>query len=103
MQGTMESAVSLVTVYGVKALGSLVVTLTLFRLNSPSANCDGVCMHDVVRVIEQQEFVFGFQDQHFTGALLWRSGAARKSKCDCGYCAEDDQDCEETFHVTTLP
>ena len=60
MQRTMESAVSLVTVYGVKPFWTLVVTLTLFRLNASSANRNGVGSYDVVTVIEQQKFVFCF-------------------------------------------
>ncbi len=62
MQGAVESAVSLVTIDNVKPFRTLVVTLTLFRLNSSSANRNGVGAHDVVALIEQQKFVFGFQD-----------------------------------------
>jgi hypothetical protein len=70
VQGTMESAVSLVTVYDVKPFWGFVVTLTFLRLNPSSSNCDGVCTHDVAVAIQQQKFVFSFQDQHFTGVLL---------------------------------
>jgi hypothetical protein len=70
MQSTMEAAVSLVTIYDVKPLWTLVVALTLFRLNSSSTNRNGIGTHDVVGVIKQQKFVFGFQDYNFAGALL---------------------------------
>ncbi len=58
----MESAVPLVTVDDVQAFWTLVVTLTLFRLNSSPANRNGVGTNDVVAPIEQQKFMFGFQD-----------------------------------------
>ena len=57
MQGTMESAVALMTVYEVKPFWSLVVTLPLFGLNSSSANCNGIGTHDIVAAIQQQKFV----------------------------------------------
>ena len=102
MQRTMESAVSLVTVYGVKSFWTLVVTLTLFRLKSSSANRNGVGMHDIVAIIQQQKFVFGFQDENFTSPLLWRSVAAPKTKCDACHCDKDDNSYDETFHISTL-
>jgi len=58
MQCSMESTVSLVTVYYVKAFWSLVVTLTLFWLHSSSANGNCVGMNDGVAVIEQQKSMF---------------------------------------------
>src|SRR5260370_19996305 len=102
MQRTMESAVSLVPVYGVKPFGTLVVTLTLFTLKSSSANRNGVGTHDVVAIIQQQNFVFGFQDENFTSPLLWRSVAAPKTKCGTCHCDKDENSYEETFHISTL-
>jgi hypothetical protein len=34
--------------------------------------------------------------------LLWRSVAAPKTKCDACHCDKDDNDHEETFHISTL-
>ena len=90
MQCTMESAVSLVTIYRVKPFGTPVVTLTLFRLKSSSANRNGVGTRDVVAIIQQQKFVFGFQDENFTSSLLWRSVATPKMKRDASHYDKDD-------------
>ena len=103
MQRTMESAVSLVTVYGVKPFWTLVVTLTLFRLKSSSANRNGVGTHDIVAIIQQQKFLFGFQDENFTRSLLWESVAPPKTKCDACHRSKDDNSHEKTFHISTLP
>ena len=103
MQRTMESAVSLVTVYGVKAFWTLVVTLTLFRLKSSSANRNGVGTHDIVAIIQQQKFVFGFQDENFTCPLLWRSAAPPKTKCDACHRYKDNNSQEEIFTSALYP
>jgi hypothetical protein len=61
MQRTMKSAVSLVTVYGIKSFWIPVVTLTLFRFESSSANRNRVGTNELVAIIQQQKFVFGLQ------------------------------------------
>ena len=53
MQGTVESAVSLVTIYDVNTFWTPVVTLMLFRLKPPSANCNGIATQDIVAVVKQ--------------------------------------------------
>jgi hypothetical protein len=80
----MESAVGLAAIDGVKTFRTSVVTLTLLRLESSSANCDGVCLDDVVAIIQQLKFVFGFQDEHLTSPLLSKSMAIPEVKRDAG-------------------
>ena len=76
MKGAMEATVSLVTIYNVEPLWTLVVALMLFRLNPSPANRNQISSHDVVAIIQQQKFVFGFEHEDFTGALLRKSMAS---------------------------
>jgi hypothetical protein len=70
MQRTMESAVYLVTVYGIKSFWIPVVTLTLFRLKSSSAYRNGVGTYNVIAIVQQQKFVFSLQYDDPTSPLL---------------------------------
>ena len=62
MEGTVESAVFLVTIYNVTPFWTPMVSLTFFRTKSSSANCNGVATNDIVAVIKQQKFMVRFQD-----------------------------------------
>src|SRR5579862_1686654 len=99
----MESAVGLATIDGVKTFRSSVVTLMLLRLESSSADCDGVCLDNVVAIIQQQKFVFGFQDEHLTRPLLSKSMAIPEAERNAYHGDQGDSSQEETFHRSTLP
>ena len=70
VERTMESAVCLVAIYAIKTFWTLVITLTLFRFKSTSANRNRIGTNDLVAIIQQQEFVFGLEDDDSISPLL---------------------------------